>query len=102
MSELEAVGFSNIKLFVNDNHDIKTLDKVDDYDAKAISLIEKTVVDGDFGVKTTVKLKLHDKLAALDKIGRHFDFYNKDSSSKSQTTNIINLGNGVEPDEATT
>lgn len=102
LSELEAVGFSNVQDFISEGNSIKDISKLPEYKAKAVSSIKKTVTEFEGGEKKVVEFKLHDKLAALDKIGRHFDYYNADSSSKNQTTNIINLGGGVKPDEATT
>lgn len=102
LSELEAVGFSNIQDFISDGNNIKDFSKLPEQKTKAVSSVKKTVIEFEGGEKQTVEFKLHDKLSALDKIGRHFDYYNADSSTKNQTTNIINLGGGVKPDEATT
>lgn len=101
LSELEAVGFSNIQDFISDGNNIKDISKLPEYKAKAVGSVKKTVTEFEGGEKHMVEFKLHDKLNALEKIGRHFDYYNADSSSKNQTTNIINLGGGVKPDETT-
>lgn len=101
LAELSELGFCNIQDFIDSGNTIKDISEIDRSKASAVSSIKKTVIEGDFGIKEVVEFKLHDKLSALEKIGRHFDYYNGDSSSKNQTTNIINLGGGVKPDEAT-
>lgn len=103
LSELEAVGFSNIQDFISDSNNIKDFSKLPEYKAKAVSSIKKSVTEFDGGEKVVTEFKLHDKLNALDKIGRHFGYFEKDNDqSKANTTNIINLGGGIKPDEATT
>lgn len=49
-------------------------------------------------IKTTVELKFVSKEKAMEMIHKHTGFYEKDNSqSKPQTTNVINLGEGVKP-----
>lgn len=102
LNELEELGFSNIQDFIEDGNTIVDISGIDRKKAAAVLSIKKTVIEGEFGTKETVEFKLHDKLNALDKIGRHFDYYNADSSSKPQITTVINLGSGTPPDAITT
>lgn len=102
VAELAELGFSNIQDFIDIGNSIKDISSIERVRASAVASIKKTVTEGEFGVKEVTEFKLHDKLGALDKIGRHFDFFNADSSSKNTTTNIINLGSGTPPDAVTT
>lgn len=102
LSELEAVGFSNIQDFISDGNNIKDISKLPEYKAKAVGSIKKTVVEFEGGERSTVEFKLLDKLSALDKIGRHFGYFEKDNDqSKPIINNVINLGEGTNPDETT-
>lgn len=101
LSELATIGFSNVQDFISHGNNIKDITTVPEQKARAVLAIKKTVTEFEGGEKVVTEFKLHDKLSALDKIGRHFDFYNADSSSKPQNTTIVNLGTGVNPDEAT-
>ncbi len=51
-------------------------------------------------IKTTVELKFVSKEKAMEMIHKHTGFYETDNKQKqSQTTNIINLGEGVNPND---
>jgi len=103
LSELENIGFSNIQDFIETGNTIKDISQIDENKARAVSSVKKTVTESEYGTKEVVEFKLHDKLNALDKIGRHLGYFEKDNDqSKPKTTNIINLGGGVKPDEPTT
>jgi phage terminase small subunit len=102
LNELAEVGFSNIQDFIEDSNNIKDISKIEKSKAASVSSVKKTVIEGEFGTKEVVEFKLHDKLNALEKIGRHLGYFEKDNEQlKSQTQNIINLGSGVKPDETT-
>lgn len=62
------------------------------------------VVKSDGSRVVTVDLKFVDRQKALDMINRHIGFYEKDNSQQNaNVNNIINLGEGIAPeDEATT
>lgn len=94
LSELEAIGFSNIQDFISDSNNVKDISKLPEAKAKAVSSVKKTVLEFEGGEKHTVEFKLHDKLNALDKIGRHFGYFEKDNSQKPQSqAPIINIIN---------
>ena len=102
LAELEAVGFSNIQDFISDGNNIKDISKLPELKAKSVLSVKKTVLEFEGGEKVTTEFKLHDKLNALDKIGRHFGYFDKDNAqNKPENTTIINLGGGINPNEAT-
>lgn len=94
LSELEAVGFSNIQDFISDGNNIKDFSKLPDQKTKAVSSVKKTVLEFEGGEKHIVEFKLHDKLNALDKIGRHFGYFEQDNLQKPiAQTPVINIIN---------
>lgn len=102
LSELKEVGYSNVQDFIDQGNTIKDISSIERPKAGAVSSVKKTVIEGEFGVKETVEFKLHDKLSALEKIGRHMGYFEKDNDqSKTVVNNVINLGEGVNPDAAT-
>lgn len=79
LAELEACGFSNIQDYLEDDLNPRPLGEIQPTKASAISGIKRSVTTFDGGEKETVEFKLHDKLNALDKIGRHFGYYEVDN-----------------------
>lgn len=101
LGELAEIGFSNIRDFMYAGNNFRDITDVERDKTRVVASVKKTVTEFEGGEKVMTEFKLHDKLGALEKIGRHFDFYNADSSSKNTTTNIINLGSGTAPDATT-
>ena len=88
LAELEAVGFSNIQDFISDGNNIKDISKLPEVKAKSVLSVKKTVLEFEGGEKVTTEFKLHDKLNALDKIGRHFGYFDKDNGQKNTIINV--------------
>lgn len=82
LNEWKRLGFSNIRDYVEDDHSIKSLDRVKN--PEAIKKIKKTVSVSEFDTKTTVEFELHDKPNALTNIGRHLGWYEKDNEQQSK------------------
>lgn len=92
LSELRESGFSNIQDFIDEGNSIKDLSRVDRNKASAISSVKKTVIEFEGGEKVTTEFKLNDKLKALQDIGRHFGWFDKDNEQKSPTiAPVINI-----------
>lgn len=89
LREFHSIGMSNIKDFVNGNFEVKNLDEVDEVKAKAIKSIKKTVIDGEFGTKTTIEFQLHDKVSGLNSIGKHIGFFEQDNAQKRTNINLM-------------
>jgi len=88
LSELEENAFSNVQDFISDDNSIKDLSQIDRAKARALNSVKKTVTEFEGGSKTTVEFKLNDKLNALDKIGRHFGWFEKDNIIKNMNINV--------------
>lgn len=88
LSELAISGFSNIQDFIDSGNTVRDISTIERDKASAVSSIKKTVIEGEFGVKETVEFKLNDKLAALDKIGRHLGYFEKDNAQSKPDINV--------------
>lgn len=92
LKELAKIGFSNIQDYIGADNSTNDLSTIDKNKAAAISGIKVTSVSGEGYEKTTVEFKLHDKIAALEKIAKHIGFFEKDNSQqKGNTINLTNL-----------
>lgn len=104
LNEYRKIAFSDIRKILTVDGGLKSIDEIDDETAGAIAGIESMDVLGEEGEKfgTNRKIKLHDKLRALEALSKHLGLFEKDNEqSKPNTQNIINLGSGIKPDEAT-
>lgn len=88
LRELANIGFSDIKEFYEEGLSLKEIVNLSSDKTKAISSIKKTLTtfgsEDNQGTKETIEFKLHDKLAAIDKIGRHIGFFEKDNDQKGK------------------
>lgn len=105
LNEYRKIAFSDVRKILTIDGGLRSIDDLDDDTAGAISGIEsfdEFTRDGE-KLGTNRKIKLHDKLRALEALSKHLGLFEKDNDqSKPKTTNIINLGGGVKPDESTT
>jgi phage terminase small subunit len=79
LQELGKIGFSNVQDYLEGDLSIKNLATIERKKADAVSSIKKSVTEFEGGSKTVVEFKLHDKLKALEMIGRHIGFFEKDN-----------------------
>lgn len=100
ISEWEKLGFSNIQNYMDSELNAKPLDQVKD--PQAIKSIKKTVTESEFGSKTQIEFTLHDKVAGLQNIGKHFGWYDADNKQKSATVQIMNIDPLLQVDDTTT
>jgi phage terminase small subunit len=82
--ELAKIGFANIQDYIKTGNEAKDFSKISRRHAAVISSIKVTEIAGADFSKTTTEFKLHDKLSALEKIGRHLGIYEKDNQQKVQ------------------
>lgn len=92
LSELRESAFSNIQDFIEEGNTIKDFSKIERSKASAVNSVKKTVLEFEGGEKVTTEFKLNDKLKALQDIGRHFGWFDKDNEQKSPTiAPVINI-----------
>lgn len=85
LSELKKIGFSDIRELYSTDGAIHNINQIDDETAGAISGVKsKEMFDGG-GKKVgdIIEVKMHDKLRALDTIGKHLGFFEKDNRQKA-------------------
>lgn len=88
IDELIKVGFSNIQDYIVAGNNITDLTGIDSHKAGAVASIKKSVTtfgdgEGNEGKKEIVEFKLWDKMAALDKIGKHLGIFEADNKQKT-------------------
>lgn len=76
LQELAKIGFADLKSVVSWTKDGKiTVKPSDEVDGTIVSEISETEINyGDY-IKRTKKVKLHDKLRALEMVGRHLGMF---------------------------
>lgn len=85
LEELAKLGFSNMQDFTDNSNGIANINNLDSDKGACISSIEtmrRSIGDGEGEIVIT-KLKLHDKLSALEKIAKHIGFFSADNSQKN-------------------
>jgi phage terminase small subunit len=79
LRELAKVAFSNMGNYYDNNGVLKPMNELTDDEKAAINQYQVLdAVDGDGQrIGELSKIKLHNKMSALDKIARHLNFYGK-------------------------
>lgn len=80
VAELAKVGFHNIKDFVNGSNSVLELKGLDSDKTAAVAGVKTTVNTKSFDV--TTEIKFHDKVSALEKLGRHLGIFEKDNGQR--------------------
>lgn len=90
LQEYKKIAFSDVRELYNADGGLHNVKQIDDETAGAISSIKsKEVYDGDGNkVGDIIEVKTHDKIRALDAIGKHIGFFEKDNQQKSTEINI--------------
>lgn len=83
VQELAKIGFNNIQDYVSQGNEISDLTTITKIQAASVESIKTTTkVFGrgeDKYTETTTAIKLHDKVSALEKLGRHLGIFEKDN-----------------------
>lgn len=87
LKELAKIAFSDIRQFYNEDGSLKCPHELNDEAASLLSSMESEelfgVIDGSkCEVGKTKKIKMWDKMKALELIGKHIGFYEKDNTQK--------------------
>lgn len=93
LGELAKVAFSNIQDYLEDDNTIADLSQLPRDTAAAVESIKKTSTEwgtGDKGgTKTYISFKLYDKIAALEKLGKHLGIFEMDNKQKATVINVL-------------
>ena len=91
--ELAKIAFLDVSsMYDKDGNLLRIIDMPEDTRraVAGIRVTRRTMGDEEMVIDTTTDLKISDKQVALDKLGKHLDYYEKDSSSKPTQT-IVNI-----------
>jgi phage terminase small subunit len=96
INELAKIGFSDIKNYYESDTNQKDITQLDNKFTAAVSSIKVTEMEGDKWSKTVKEFKLHDKVKALEDLGKHLGIFEKDNKQKTPIVPpniILNAGN---------
>jgi phage terminase small subunit len=83
IKELAKIGFSDIKNYYHGGDSQKPISGLDDKISGAIKEVKITEFTTESGVVTTKEIKLYDKKAALDSLGKHLGIFEKDNRQRA-------------------
>lgn len=91
LNEYRKIAFSDVRKVLTVDGGLKPLDEVDEDTAGAIAAIESfDVTDKESReiLGTNRKIKLHDKLRALEALSKHLGLFEKDNDQKSKAAQV--------------
>jgi hypothetical protein len=93
LRELYKIAFANMGNYYDDNAVLKPINQLSDDEKAAISQYQLIDCIGDYQERAgeLSKIKLHNKLSALDKIARHVGFYLKKSESRRSESREVRV-----------
>lgn len=95
--ELTRMGLSDIKKYYTQGFQLTDITELPDDLSAAIQSVKTTTLEGEFGSKTTVEFKLHDKKGSLDMIAKHLGFYEQHNNQKNKGNKAVyKLPDGTE------
>lgn len=89
IQELAKIGFSDIKNYFEGDENQKDITTLDNRLSAAVSSIKVTESSGKDWSKTTKEFKLHDKVKALEDLGKHLGVFERDNKQKGSATGEI-------------
>lgn len=89
VKEAAKVAFVDVGDLFNDDGTLRPLGEIEQDARKSIASIEKTTRSGEGGFEESVKVKLHDKLKALDMLMRHLGGYERDNKQKQNEVIVV-------------
>lgn len=92
VAELTKIGFSDIRNFLETGNTVKDISQLPPELTTCIESIKKTETEfGDGktkGKKTSIHIKLHSKLEALEKLARYVGLYEVDNRQRGATITV--------------
>lgn len=80
--EYAKIGFSDFGDFIDTGNKLKDVSTLGKDRTRVIESVKRTVTEFKDGQTTTVQIKLHSKIAALDALSKHLGFYERDNRQK--------------------
>jgi phage terminase small subunit len=82
IQELAKIGFSDIKNYYNSDEAQIEITQLDNKYSAAVSQFKVTETEWEGGRKVVKEFKLHDKVKALEDLGKHLGVFEKDNKQK--------------------
>ena len=105
LDEYAKIAFSDIRELYSEDNQLLDVKKIDDNVAGSVSSVEVDEMTNKYGeiIGYTKKVKLHNKLAALDSLGKVLGIFEKDNDQRKPTLNILSIDplSDVETDNGT-
>jgi phage terminase small subunit len=87
--ELRRLAFSDLRCLFNENGSLKKISELDEDAARALAGVDvDEITIGNSAIGTTKKVKLWDKLKALEMLGRYFGMFEKDNKQQSSVVGV--------------
>ena len=101
LHELALIGFSDISELFDENGTLKQITELPPHLAKAVQSIEVETVIDKFGISTTTaKIKMWDKLNALNTLAKHLNLFEAENKSKNDALEKLFSLRFIEPAQA--
>lgn len=93
LKELAAIAFADVRDFYDENGALKNVNKLDENAAKALMCVDVFEAFDQDGTKIgqTQRTRFHDKLKALELLGRYLNLFEKDNKSQAAEINIFEV-----------
>ncbi len=85
LREYARIGFADMADYYEEGGKLKSIHDLGDK-SRVVGEVQTETFVGEAGTTTKVKFKLHDKLKALDSVGKHIGFYLEDNKQKLPPT----------------
>jgi phage terminase small subunit len=90
LGELAKIAFLDVRKAFNPDGSLKPIDELDDNTAAAIAGLEVAAINDDgVTIGTLKKIKLADKISALEKLGRNLGLFNDKLTLKGDAENPL-------------
>ena len=83
LNEIARIAFADIRNYYTGDNNLKSICDLEDDEAAALASVKSNeLYAGDVTIGNAKEIKLHDKLAGLEKLARHLGLYEKDNSQQ--------------------
>lgn len=103
LEEYAKIAFFDIRKVYGVDGALLPISQLDDAEAGAIASVKTNeIIQDDMVIGETKEVKIFDKIRALQDLAKHLGLFEKDNQqSKPESTTVINLGKGVDPNATT-
>ena len=98
LQEFAKIGLANIQNYITNGNHTKDLTEIPPEHAACVASIKVTEVISSNNTRITTEMKLHDKISALEKLGRHLGLFSEKSEPAKTPLSeraTVQLSNGT-------